>query len=198
MQAFSRAAKACRVLADYYHPLNQHLQSLGNSVDSLHPTPQEVEIVGRLWAEHREHAYNLALDLIDISLHMHNSEPFPLPSKPPYQSTSKALPDPYTKSKSSNSPPSQPTAANNLPQAPADKDETQTDTSRAMAIIPTNGGVTTSQDQAPPITGDKDSAPPEREEASLALTPALKPRPSFIRRIRKQFGSCTCLTYFQD
>jgi len=198
--AFSRAAKACRVLADYYHSLNEHLQSMDDTLDTLHPPLEEVEVVGKLWDEHREHAQRLSVDLTDIGLYMHKAEPYILPSKPPYQSTSTALPGLYTKPRTSNPPPTQPIAVNNPPQSTSNDNTSQGDAStHAVTVIPKDSvGLTTGPDPSSPTAKDKGSAPTEGAEVSLALVPISRPRPSILRRIRERLWSCTRLKYFQD
>lgn len=188
LQAFQRAATASRKLADYYNTLNEHLQSLEGQMDTLQPPPEEVEITGRRWNEHREQCEQLMVNLTKIGLYMDKSQPYELPSKPPYQSILATLPTPHIKTTPPRAQPAQPISTPDSPEGRS----AQPQISDAVLTVPANAADSHSSSSLPATknaAGDK--APPP-----LAILPP--PRPSFLKRILKRFLPCIRSKYFQD
>ncbi|KAF9442735.1 hypothetical protein P691DRAFT_789056 [Macrolepiota fuliginosa MF-IS2] len=165
LQVFVRVAGASVELAGYYHTFNKHMQDLDSSVETLHPSAEEVQVIEKLWNEHHQHTYRFSLDLVDITLLMRKSEPYISSSEPPYQSTlTEPPPPPSTGTPSSQSSP--PVAQSSegqpslRPSPPTAKPEDP------LPVEPS--GLASSPTNVPPI--------------KLSLLQRLRPPPKMLRR----------------
>ncbi|KAF9442732.1 hypothetical protein P691DRAFT_460857 [Macrolepiota fuliginosa MF-IS2] len=153
------------------------------SLESLHPSGEEVQVMTKLWDEHSQHTTRLKLDISGFEMYMNTPKPYPLPDLPPFQSTSAPPPQRYRKAPPQPQSPSLPTPADVTSGA---------GTTPAVASSPTDGpipAVDTPLSTPPvPVTsigaGDGEPSPP--------LAVARPARFAFLRRL----FSCINLKYF--
>ncbi|KAF9441027.1 hypothetical protein P691DRAFT_766865 [Macrolepiota fuliginosa MF-IS2] len=86
--AFSRIATTCQELVGYYGKFIDHLNNVSESLESLHPSGEEVQVMARLWDEHSQHTASLKVDISGFEMHLNTPIPYDLPYLPPLQSTS--------------------------------------------------------------------------------------------------------------